>query len=67
MKKFVSFVLSLVIVLLLVPSAFAVETVSADNKFTDVPANAWYLDDLNYAIAIWAGIRSPPVRGLVGT
>lgn len=51
MRKFVSLILSLTICFSLIPSAFAVETVSADNKFTDVPASAWYLDELNYALA----------------
>ena len=50
MKKLVSIMLVLVMVLSLVPSAFAAE-VSAADKFTDVPANAWYLDELNYAVA----------------
>lgn len=51
MKKFVSLILSLAVCISLVPTVFAVETVSADNKFADVPAGAWYLDDLNYALA----------------
>lgn len=51
MKKVVSLLLSLALCFSLIPSVFAVETVSADNKFTDVPKGAWYLSDLNYALA----------------
>lgn len=50
MKKFLSLMLSLVLVLSLVLSAFAAEAVNAADKFTDVPADAWYLDELNYAV-----------------
>lgn len=61
MKKFVSMMLALVLTLSLTPSAFAVGDlfpgqsepagkVSASDKFTDVPADAWYLDELNYAV-----------------
>lgn len=50
MKKFVSLFLSLVLCFSLVPSAFALEAESAASKFTDVPADAWYLDELNYAV-----------------
>ena len=49
-KKMLSLALALILALALVPSAFAAE-VSAADKFTDVPANAWYLDELNYAVA----------------
>ncbi len=49
-KKMLSLALALVMCLSLMPSAFAAETVSASDKFTDVPANAWYLDELNYAV-----------------
>lgn len=51
MKKFMSIILSLAALLAIMPCAFAAETISADSKFIDVPADAWYLDDLNYAIA----------------
>lgn len=51
MKKFVSLLLALVLCFSLIPCAFAVETVSASDKFTDVPADVWYLDELNYALA----------------
>ena len=50
-KKMLSLALALIMCLSLMPSAFAAETVSASDKFTDVPANAWYLDELNYALA----------------
>ena len=49
MKKLISCVLSLVLALSLVPSAFAAEGASVD-KFTDVPADAWYRDELAYAL-----------------
>lgn len=48
MKKLISYVLAVVMVLSLVPSAFAAE--SGVSKFTDIPANAWYLDELAYAV-----------------
>ncbi len=51
MKKIVSLFLALVICFMLIPCAFAAEIVSASDKFTDVPANAWYLNELNYALA----------------
>lgn len=51
MKKFVSLILSLAICLALVPSAFAAETRDTPAKFTDVPADAWYWDELDYALA----------------
>ena len=50
MKKFVSLILSLVLVLSFVPTAFAAEYTSASDKFTDVPADAWYLKELEYAV-----------------
>ena len=49
MKKLISCVLALVLALSLVPSAFAAEAASVD-KFTDVPADAWYRDELAYAL-----------------
>ena len=49
MKKLISGVLALVLALSLVPSAFAAEGASVD-KFTDVPADAWYRDELAYAL-----------------
>ena len=49
MKKLISCVLALVLALSLVPSAFAAEVASVD-KFTDVPADAWYRDELAYAL-----------------
>ncbi len=51
MKKICSLILALVLCFSLIPCAFAIETVSASDKFTDVPANAWYLNELNYALA----------------
>ena len=48
-KKMLSLALALVMCLSLIPCAFAAE-VSAADKFTDVSANAWYLDELNYAV-----------------
>ncbi len=50
-KKMLSLALALVMCLSLIPCAFAAETVSASDKFTDVPADAWYLSELNYAVA----------------
>ena len=49
MKKLISCVLALVLALSLVPSALAAEGASVD-KFTDVPADAWYRDELAYAL-----------------
>ena len=49
MKKLISGVLALVLAMSLVPSAFAAEGASVD-KFTDVPADAWYRDELAYAL-----------------
>ena len=49
MKKLISGVLALVLALSLMPSAFAAEGASVD-KFTDVPADAWYRDELAYAL-----------------
>lgn len=50
MKKIVSLLLALAICFSLVPCAFAAKTSAAD-KFTDVPADAWYLNELDYALA----------------
>lgn len=50
MKKLISYVLAVVMVLSLVPTAFAAEYTSAADTFTDVPADAWYLDELEYAV-----------------
>lgn len=47
MKKIVSLILSLAICFSLMPTAFAADAAS---KFTDVPADAWYRDELNYAL-----------------
>lgn len=59
MKKFISLILALALTLTLIPSAFAAGTTivfgegaeNASNKFTDVPNGAWYLGELNYAVA----------------
>lgn len=48
-KKMLSLALALVMCLSLIPCAFAAETVRA-SKFTDVPSNAWYYDELDYAV-----------------
>lgn len=48
-KKLLSLALALVMCLSLMPSAFAVEGASVD-KFTDVPADAWYREELAYAV-----------------
>lgn len=47
MKKIVSLFLALVMCLALAPCAFAAETA---DKFTDVPADAWYKSELDYAV-----------------
>ncbi len=47
MKKVVSLILALVMCLALVPSAFAADTA---DKFTDVPSDAWYKSELDYAV-----------------
>ena len=50
MKKLISCVLALVLAFSLVPSAFAADVNRySPAKFTDVPADAWYWDDLYYA------------------
>lgn len=49
MKKLISLMVAMVMCLSLVPSAFAAEGASVD-KFTDVPADAWYRDELAYAL-----------------
>lgn len=49
MKKLISVFLMVVMALALVPGAFAAEAASVD-KFTDVPADAWYRDELAYAL-----------------
>ena len=49
-KKLLSLALALVMCLSLVSSALAAETVSAADKFTDVPNGKWYLDELEYAV-----------------
>lgn len=48
-KKLLSLALALVMCLSLMPSAFAAEGASVD-KFTDVPADAWYREELSYAV-----------------
>lgn len=48
-KKWLSLALALVMCLSLMPSAFAAEGASVD-KFTDVPADAWYKEELAYAV-----------------
>lgn len=48
-KKLLSLALALVMCLSLMPSAFAAEGASVD-KFTDVPADAWYRAELEYAV-----------------
>lgn len=50
-KKMLSFVLALMMCLSLMPSAFAAEAKRPSDKFTDVPANAWYKSELDYAVA----------------
>lgn len=50
MKKLISMMLALMMVLSLVPTALAAETQSPVEKFTDVPANASYYDALEYAV-----------------
>lgn len=47
MKKLVSLLLTLMMVLAVVPSAFAADTA---DKFTDVPSDAWYKSELDYAV-----------------
>lgn len=47
MKKLISYVLAVVMVLSLVPTAFAVEGVGG---FSDVPRGAWYSTELAYAL-----------------
>lgn len=49
MKKLISMLMTVVMLLALVPSAFAAEGASVD-KFTDVPADAWYREELAYAL-----------------
>lgn len=50
MKKLISGVLALVLAMSLVPSAFAADVNRySPAKFTDVPADSWYWDDLYYA------------------
>ncbi len=48
-KKWLSLALALVMCLSLMPSAFAAEGASVD-KFIDVPADAWYKEELEYAV-----------------
>lgn len=48
-KKMLSLALALVMCLSLMPVAFAAEGASVD-KFTDVPADAWYKEELAYAV-----------------
>lgn len=50
MKKLISMVLAVCMVLTLMPCAFAAEAQSAADKFTDVPSDAWYLKELDYAV-----------------
>lgn len=50
-KKLLSLALALVMCLSLAPSAFAAGDLGADpSKFTDVPDDAWYWDELDYAL-----------------
>ncbi|MBD5161690.1 MAG: hypothetical protein HDT14_06710 [Oscillibacter sp.] len=49
-KKMLSLALALVMCLSLIPCAFAAGTENAADKFTDVPSDAWYLDELEYAV-----------------
>ena len=49
MKKLISLFLTVILALSLMPSAFAAEGASVD-KFTDVPADAWYREELAYAV-----------------
>lgn len=49
MKKLISLFLTVILALSLMPSVFAAEGASAD-KFTDVPADAWYWEELDYAL-----------------
>lgn len=51
MKKLISLFLTVILALSLVPSAFAAGSDRATPaKFTDVPADAWYWDELDYAM-----------------
>lgn len=47
MKKLISLVLALMMCVSLMPSAFAAE---ADERFEDVPEDAWYIDELDYVL-----------------
>lgn len=47
MKKIVSLILSLAICFSLMPTALAADAAS---KFTDVPVDAWYREELNFAL-----------------
>lgn len=47
-KKMLSLTLALILAMSLATTAFAAEGVVS--KFTDIPANAWYLDELSYAV-----------------
>lgn len=47
MKKLISLFLTVMLVLSLVPSAFAAERVS---KFSDIKENAWYREEIDYAL-----------------
>lgn len=49
-KKWLSLALALVMCLSLMPSAFAAESGGGVEKFTDVPADAWYREELDYAV-----------------
>lgn len=49
-KRILSLALALMLCLSLVPSAFAAEVGMPSDKFTDVPADAWYKSDLDYAV-----------------
>lgn len=49
MKKLISLFLTVILALSLVPVAFAAEGASVD-KFIDVPADAWYKEELAYAV-----------------
>lgn len=48
-KKMLSLALALIMCLSLMPSAFAAESTRA-SKFTDVPSDAWYYNELDYAV-----------------
>lgn len=49
-KRILSLALALMMCLSMMPSALAAEVGMPSDKFTDVPANAWYKSELDYAV-----------------